>query len=181
MFIDGECHKRSPPGESCIATEQCSGGSVCEEQTCACPPGTKQMGGFCQEEIKCLPSQILHAGLCRNKARLGESCMISKQCQEGSIFERIVFSILILFIGASCIQGSCECKKGFVERSGKCVSPKAPPPATIGPTVAPIPESPSGRPLISQNKCRILNTFRNFSFPFLKYFSSCLHLLESKF
>ncbi|CAD6185822.1 unnamed protein product [Caenorhabditis auriculariae] len=108
VSIDGKCHEQVGPGKPCLASEQCTGGSICQENLCECVLPTKLVGGFCQEEIECSEHQVLHNGLCHNKVRLGEPCLTIAQCQEG----------------AGCVDGMCECKKGLVEKAGKCISPQ---------------------------------------------------------
>ncbi|PIC39169.1 hypothetical protein B9Z55_010940 [Caenorhabditis nigoni] len=107
VIIEGECHAQVGPGSECLANEQCTGGSLCEDAKCECRPPLKAVGGFCQEEIQCSHNQVLHNGLCHNKAKLGEACLTVRQCQDN----------------AGCIEGSCECKKGFIEKAGKCMTP----------------------------------------------------------
>lgn len=52
VIIEGECHAQVGPGSECLANEQCTGGSVCEDAKCECRPPLKAVGGFCQEEIR---------------------------------------------------------------------------------------------------------------------------------
>ena len=45
--VNGVCLDKVGPGELCELTEQCQGGSSCEDGVCECPTGQKVINGKC--------------------------------------------------------------------------------------------------------------------------------------
>uniref|UniRef100_A0A914CMN3 BPTI/Kunitz inhibitor domain-containing protein n=1 Tax=Acrobeloides nanus TaxID=290746 RepID=A0A914CMN3_9BILA len=105
VYHDGLCLKRADPGEPCINTIQCTGGSSCENHLCECAKTMVQHGKYCQAIPKCAQDQILLDGICQNRLQIGERCLSSRQCPETSY----------------CISGRCNCKRGEIEFNTKCI------------------------------------------------------------
>ncbi|VDL75178.1 unnamed protein product [Nippostrongylus brasiliensis] len=52
ILMEGACLPLVHPGQSCRLSEQCTGGSVCEDELCQCPSPMQLIGGFCHADIK---------------------------------------------------------------------------------------------------------------------------------
>ena len=96
VIVENICHPRTAPGQACTHSQQCTGGSSCSGGVCACPQNMAPIGNFCriqlsnlkmEEEknlfLECAAGQIMHNDLCHNLARVGEGCLLGKQCPEG--------------------------------------------------------------------------------------------------
>uniref|UniRef100_A0A0K0E3E6 Kunitz/Bovine pancreatic trypsin inhibitor domain protein n=1 Tax=Strongyloides stercoralis TaxID=6248 RepID=A0A0K0E3E6_STRER len=115
LFLNGECYNKVNPGEKCVDTLQCLGGSTCRSSYCMCKLYEEVENNTCiskKEPIKevvkliCRPTDVEVEGLCLPKSSLGGSCTSSKQCIDSQ---------------GICQSGKCKCPKYYIFKSGKCI------------------------------------------------------------
>uniref|UniRef100_A0A8R1YG37 EB domain-containing protein n=1 Tax=Pristionchus pacificus TaxID=54126 RepID=A0A8R1YG37_PRIPA len=93
---NGQCLQLVSMRQSCSATTQCMGFSVCLSSVCACPYAYTEISGVCRKSSSlnnnCPSGQVMSPnGGCLNMVGFGGSCQISQQCPSG----------------ATCSQGIC--------------------------------------------------------------------------
>uniref|UniRef100_A0A0N5B0E0 Kunitz/Bovine pancreatic trypsin inhibitor domain protein n=1 Tax=Syphacia muris TaxID=451379 RepID=A0A0N5B0E0_9BILA len=104
VLVNGQCLERVLPLGTCEYSEQCRGGTVCENTLCTCPEGTVLLNLSCVPD--CTENQvgIAFGEVCLDKAEVGQQCISSLQC-----------------LGRSkCVSGTCECARGEVLVNGEC-------------------------------------------------------------
>ncbi|GMT19387.1 hypothetical protein PFISCL1PPCAC_10684 [Pristionchus fissidentatus] len=107
--VNGRCLSFVKPGFPCQFSQQCVGGSICN-QMCVCPSGTTEMNKYCISSSSspsnpCQTGQVLVNGACVNKSPLGGQCQQAAQCGDNT----------------QCSDGFCSCAFGYQQVQSNCV------------------------------------------------------------
>ncbi|CAD6197427.1 unnamed protein product [Caenorhabditis auriculariae] len=106
-LVNNQCMLYAIVGESCVASNQCVGGSTCSNGVCRCNPGFTAMYGYCiggSSSNQCPNGQVLINNQCWNTAQIGTQCSYSQQCLGNS----------------QCSNGLCQCPPGSSFPNGQC-------------------------------------------------------------
>ena len=108
---EGDCLDKMAPGGTCQIGSQCQGGSNCVNGKCACPPGSSDQFGTCQQsgegDDTALRRGSVKASAIAVRSAPQEKCGNGEACTGGSF----------------CQVSVCTCPAGTVVSNRQCITP----------------------------------------------------------
>lgn len=92
---------KARPGSFCTPMHECTGGSVCTNGVCCCPPGLFQDGEACVLRSTPPPMPVY---VQTTYVTIGQPCQATTQCSSGAV----------------CV-GTCQCRGNYYEGNNGCL------------------------------------------------------------
>uniref|UniRef100_A0A1I7TMU3 EB domain-containing protein n=1 Tax=Caenorhabditis tropicalis TaxID=1561998 RepID=A0A1I7TMU3_9PELO len=107
VLVNGQCYNSVNIGSACQRTEQCTGGSQCQNSVCQCNSGFVNVNQQCviSNGVNCQLGTVSYNSQCITLASPGQSCVTSSQCIDNSV----------------CNNAVCTCNSNYQLVYGYCV------------------------------------------------------------
>ncbi|CAP25753.1 LOW QUALITY PROTEIN: Protein CBR-NEKL-4, partial [Caenorhabditis briggsae] len=107
VLVNGQCYNSVNIGSACQMTQQCTGGSQCQNGMCQCISGYVNVNQQCviSNGLNCQLGTVSYNSQCITLASPGQSCVTSSQCIDNSL----------------CNNGVCSCNNNYQLVYGYCV------------------------------------------------------------
>ncbi|EFO86822.1 CRE-PQN-25 protein [Caenorhabditis remanei] len=107
VLVNGQCYNSVNIGSACQRTEQCTGGSQCQNAICQCQSGFVNVNQQCvvSNGLNCQLGTVSYQSQCISLASPGQNCVTSSQCIDNSI----------------CNNAVCTCNSNYQLVYGYCV------------------------------------------------------------
>ncbi|CCD68371.1 Prion-like-(Q/N-rich) domain-bearing protein 25 [Caenorhabditis elegans] len=106
-MVNGQCYNSVNIGSACQSTQQCLGGSQCQNNICQCYSGYVNVNQQCviSNGLNCQLGTVSYNSQCITLASPGQNCQTSSQCIDNSV----------------CMNQMCTCNNNYRLVYGYCV------------------------------------------------------------